>query len=326
MVSLFGRVICKVKRSEIFGVLGPSGSGKSTLLDCVATVLQQDSGQAGVVNTRTNELLPNPTAVKQGAIGFCPQYNPIWPQLTVREHLVIYSVMRDLNQPAIEAHVSKLISAVNMERYRDTYAGSLSGGCKRRLSMAISLVGDPSLVIMDEPSCGVDPRSRRNLWKTLLNCIRGTKRGCLVTTHFIDEGESLCDRLAIIVNGHMLSIGTPLALKLSCGRGLIIDLKMSRNYSLMPEDADYEVHHNLVLFMRYLKENLPSVQIVDQFEDRVLLQFSQNNLDLFQRALDILLQAHKQGAIEDFSISSPTLEQVYFELAKTQLHGTNPFI
>ncbi|VDP90998.1 unnamed protein product [Echinostoma caproni] len=96
-----------VNRGEIMGVLGPSGSGKSTLMNCLATVIQQDRGQAGVVNNHTNELVPNQKAVEQGVIGFCPQYNPIWPNLTVREHLVIYSVMRDLKQSAIGAHVNE---------------------------------------------------------------------------------------------------------------------------------------------------------------------------------------------------------------------------
>ncbi|KAA0188236.1 hypothetical protein FBUS_11500 [Fasciolopsis buskii] len=94
-----------VNRGEIMGILGPSGSGKSTLMNCLATVTQQTTGQAGVVNNHTTELIPNQKAVEQGVLGFCPQHNPIWPNLTVREHLVIYSVMRDLNQRAINAHV-----------------------------------------------------------------------------------------------------------------------------------------------------------------------------------------------------------------------------
>ncbi|THD20908.1 putative ABCA protein [Fasciola hepatica] len=308
-----------VNRGEIMGVLGPSGSGKSTLMNCLATVTQQTTGQAGVMNNHTQELVPNQKAVEQGVLGFCPQHNPIWPNLTVREHLVIYSVIRDLNQRVINNHVIELMHLVNLEGYKDTYAGSLSGGCKRRLSMAISLVGDPSLVIMDEPSCGVDPRSRRNLWKTLLQCIRGSNRGCVITTHFIDEGESLCDQLAILVNGCTLAIGTPLRLKQSYGGSLMVEIKMSRDYRLMPDEADAEVQSSLRGFLRSLKIRFPEIQVVDQFEDRVSLRLPTNSPEMFKITLDVLLDAHTNGAIEDFTISSPTLEQVYFDLAKSQL-------
>ncbi|GAA52080.1 ATP-binding cassette subfamily A (ABC1) member 5 [Clonorchis sinensis] len=312
-----------VNKGEICGILGPSGAGKSTLLECLASVAHQDRGQAGVVNLRTNRLLPNQTAVEQGIIGFCPQYNPIWPQLTVREHLVIYSVMRDINRKAIDGHVTRLISTVNLERYRDTYAGSLSGGCKRRLSMAISMVGDPSLIIMDEPSCGVDPRSRRNLWKTLLNSIKGTQRGCVVTTHFIDEGESLCDRLAILVNGNLLCMGSPHQLKSSYGHGLFVEVKIARNYALMPDEADFEVHQTLGKFVRHLLDQFPRTTIVDSFEDRICFQFADRNMKVFREATEMLLQAHRSCIIEDFSISSPTLEHVYFDVAKSELQGDN---
>ncbi|KAA0184472.1 hypothetical protein FBUS_01762 [Fasciolopsis buskii] len=225
--------------------------------------------------------------------------------------------------------LQSLMQLVNLEGYKDTYAGSLSGGCKRRLSMAISLVGDPSLVIMDEPSCGVDPRSRRNLWKTLLKCIRGSNRGCVITTHFIDEGESLCDQLAILVNGCTLATGTPLRLKQSFGSGLMIEIKMSRDYRLMPDEADAEVHSSLRTFLRTFRARFPQIQIVDQFKDRVCFRFPVNSPEMFKVTLDVLLDgtyndcgifsAHRNHSIEDFTISSPTLEQVYFDLAKSQL-------
>ncbi|CAH8654485.1 unnamed protein product [Dicrocoelium dendriticum] len=98
---------------------------------------------------------------------------------------------------------------------------------------------------------------------------------------------------------------------------------MARNYNLMPDEADYEVCHNSILFRRYLRENLPNIRVVDQFEERISLQVDTSTMALFETILKMLLQAHQSGAIEDFSVSSPTLEHAYFELAKTQLRGTN---
>ncbi|CAL8072300.1 unnamed protein product [Calicophoron daubneyi] len=310
-----------VKSGEIFGVLGPSGAGKSTLLDCLATKLQSDFGQVGIVSNHTNKLISSHAAAKCGAIGYCPQHNPIWPQLTVREHLVVYSVMRDVNEDMIGYHVTKLIRQVNLQSYTNTYAGALSGGCKRRLSMAISMVGDPSLIIMDEPSCGVDPRSRRNLWKTLLNCARATDRGCVISTHFIDEGESLCDQLAILVDGCTLAIGTPYKLKRSCGQGFYVEIKITRDYSLMPDEADFAAQHSVEKFIHEIEGLFPVAHVVDHFEERVSFRFPTEDFEQFRIVFIYLLTAHRGGVIEDFTVCSPTLEQVYFDLAKSQLHS-----
>ncbi|CAH8869009.1 unnamed protein product [Trichobilharzia szidati] len=138
--------------------------------------------------------------------------------------------------------------------------------------MGISLVGDPSLVIMDEPSCGVDPRSRRSLWSTLLKCIKGTNRGCIVSTHATDEAEAVCDTLAILVNGCTLSIGSPYLTKGTCSKGLIVDVKMSRDYNLPPANADDEVQHNMETFIRRIRIMCKDITTIDQFGDRACLQ------------------------------------------------------
>ncbi|CAH8867299.1 unnamed protein product [Trichobilharzia szidati] len=121
-----------VGHGEMFGILGPSGAGKSTLLECLSSIINQTFGEVGVINPKIGKLVPNSVAVKNGLIGFCPQYNPIWPQLTVREHFVIYSVMRNVNKRILKQHVNSILMLVGLVKYSNTISGSLSGGCKRR--------------------------------------------------------------------------------------------------------------------------------------------------------------------------------------------------
>ncbi|VDP87096.1 unnamed protein product [Echinostoma caproni] len=116
-----------------------------------------------------------------------------------------------------------------------------------------------------------------------------------------------------------IAIGTPLRLKQTYGEGLMVELKMTRDYRLMPDEADTEVQTSLRSFLRSLKTRFPQIQVVDQFEDRVSLRLPINTAEIFRVTFDVLLDAHRNRAIEDFTISSPTLEQVYFDLAKTQL-------
>jgi len=143
-------------------------------------------------------------------MGVCPQDNHIWDTLTAKDHLLFYGRLKNLEGETLENAISEALGAVNLLGNIDDQASTFSGGMKRRLSVAISMIGDPLVCYLDEPSTGLDPASRRTLWK----CIKEAKktRSILLTTHSMEEAEALCDRLGIFIDGALHCLGPPKAL------------------------------------------------------------------------------------------------------------------
>jgi ABC-type multidrug transport system ATPase subunit len=145
------------------------------------------------------------------SLGLCPQYDILWPEITVREHLEMYARFKGLPEDTIKAEVEERVREVGLSEKVDAAAGSLSGGQKRKLSVAIAFIGNPKVVFLDEPTSGMDPYSRRFTW----DIIRKNKdgRAVVLTTHFMDEADILCDSIAIMAHGSLACVGPPLELK-----------------------------------------------------------------------------------------------------------------
>ena len=192
-----------VRRGECFGLLGPNGAGKTTTIGVMTGFVQITSGECFVdghsVVGAMDEIY--------GIMGVCPQDNLLWLSLTGREHMEFYGRLKSLEGDALEAVVERGLRSVNLWSFADKPARSYSGGMKRRLSVAISLVGNPKVAYLDEPSTGLDPASRRNLWK-VVNRAKQT-RAVVLTTHSMEEAEVLCDRIGIFVGGRLLCLGNP---------------------------------------------------------------------------------------------------------------------
>ncbi|KAL4523256.1 hypothetical protein Ndes2437B_g00384 [Nannochloris sp. 'desiccata'] len=206
-----------VSRGEVFGLLGPNGAGKSTTLNILTGFLQPTSGNALV---QGNDIRTEMESI-YGIMGVCPQDNLLWPQLTGREHLSFYGRLKGLTTPRLEAAVEAGLRAVNLWNggVADKQVKTFSGGMKRRLSVAISLIGDPQVVYLDEPSTGLDPSSRQNLWSVVKSAKAG--RGIILTTHSMEEAAALCDRLGIFVDGQLVCIGAPKELTARYGGYLV---------------------------------------------------------------------------------------------------------
>jgi ABC-type multidrug transport system ATPase subunit len=206
-----------VSRGEVFGLLGPNGAGKSTTLNILTGFLQPSSGNALV---QGHDIRTEMEAI-YGIMGVCPQDNLLWPQLTAREHLSFYGRLKGLTTPKLEAAVEAGLRAVNLWNggVVDKQVKTFSGGMKRRLSVAISLIGDPQVVYLDEPSTGLDPSSRQNLWSVVKSAKAG--RGIILTTHSMEEAAALCDRLGIFVDGQLVCIGAPKELTARYGGYLV---------------------------------------------------------------------------------------------------------
>ncbi len=188
----------EVRRGEIFGLLGPNGAGKTTTVEILEGLREPDGGEARVlgldVGTSADALKPR--------IGVSLQTAALYPKLTVAELIDLFRSFYPSARPTEE-----LIDALGLGERRNARSQELSGGQRQRLAVALALVNDPEIVFLDEPTTGLDPAARRSLW-TLIEELKSTGRSVLLTTHYMEEAEVLCDRLAIMDHGHILESGT----------------------------------------------------------------------------------------------------------------------
>lgn len=196
-----------VKSGEIFGFLGPNGAGKTTTVRILCGLMMPTSGTATVVG---HDVVTEPEEVKQ-RIGYMPQAYGLYDDLTVDENLEFFGSVYRVPREERRKRADEILQLVRLEEFRKHYAGELSGGMKRRVSLAVSLIHNPELLILDEPTAGVDPPLRRIFWQYFREL---NKRGVtfFINTHYMDEAE-LCDRLALISYGRLVSLGSPTELK-----------------------------------------------------------------------------------------------------------------
>ena len=194
-------------RGECFGLLGPNGAGKTTTLRMLLGLTAPDAGTITLLGH------PVPKAAREGRIrvGVVPQMDNLDPDFTVSENLLVYGRYFGMKEAEVAARLPKLLEFAALESRGNSRIQALSGGMKRRLVLARALVNDPELIFLDEPTTGLDPQARHLMWERLRLLLRQGKT-ILLTTHFMDEAERLCDRLAIIDHGQMLAQGTPPAL------------------------------------------------------------------------------------------------------------------
>jgi len=194
------KVSLQVKRGEIFGFLGPNGSGKTTTLRMLCGLMIPDSGSGTCLGY---DILKNPESIKR-LVGYVPQSFSLYKDLTVEENLTF--IARVYEDHDYMRRTRQIMQELGLIQYKNIYAGSLSGGWKQRLSLAAALIHDPKLLLLDEPTAGVDPKARREFWNDISHL---TTQGItsLVSTHYMDEAER-CNRLAYIVSGELMAEGT----------------------------------------------------------------------------------------------------------------------
>lgn len=212
--TALGGISFSLQEGDCFGLLGPNGAGKSTLVAIMSGILSATSGSVTVAKTR-----------ERCAIGLCPQDDLFYADLTVEEHLLFYSRLKGKGRGEDTEAVAAILADVSMQNERRLRASSLSGGQKRRLSVASALCGDPMVVFLDEPSSSLDPGSRIGLWEIIQSVSKS--RCTLLTTHSMDEAEVLCNRIGIIKDGHMVCLGSSSQLKNLYGEGYKLELAVN---------------------------------------------------------------------------------------------------
>jgi lipooligosaccharide transport system ATP-binding protein len=193
-----------LQRGECYGLLGPNGAGKTTTLRLCLGLTAPDSGEVILVGKR----IPEEARPARMRVGVVPQSDNLDPDFTVAENLLVYGRYFGIDDAQIRERIPNLLEFASLTAKKDARIGELSGGMRRRLTLARALVNDPDLIFMDEPTTGLDPQARHLIWDRLKTLL-GQGKTILLTTHFMDEAERLCNRLAVIDHGQMIAEGSP---------------------------------------------------------------------------------------------------------------------
>ena len=213
----------KVQAGAIFGLLGPNGAGKSTLIRMLTTLVPPTSGTAVVAG---HDIIRDPNAVRE-SIGVIPQNMTSDPELTCAENIGIHARLYGITGVRRRERTAELLEAVGLADRANALASTLSGGMRRRLEIARGMVHDPQILFLDEPTTGLDPASRISVWEMITHLRVKHGRTLFLTTHYMDEADRLCDRLAIVDKGRIVALDSPVALKSSVPGASRIELQFA---------------------------------------------------------------------------------------------------
>jgi len=293
----------QVKKGEVFGFLGPNGAGKTTSLHMMVGLLKPTKGRTVIGG---HEVTPWSTQVKEH-VGICPQETVLWGDLTCYENIMLLADLYEVPREEGQSRAEQLLADLLLTEKRDELARSLSGGMKRRLNLAMSLIHDPEVLLLDEPSPGLDPQTRRVLWDYIAIL---PKKGhtLILTTHDMDEADYLSDRVAIIDHGELLVLDSPERLKAKVGEGDVLELAFEEGADLHSAANDFKARGDDVIDAKVSG-------------GRVVLRVrgAMNHLP------DIIDFVEKHGShIRDIRYRGNTLEDVFINLTGRQLReGTS---
>ena len=290
-----------VAQGEIFGILGPNGAGKSTLIRMLNTLVVPTSGRALVMGKDVRKQ-----AVQVRAeIGVIPQANTVDGDLTAWESLDIYGKFYGMPRKERHARALELLAAVDLMEWKDKAAGTYSGGMRRRLEIARGLINRPNVFILDEPTTGLDPQSRRVIWE-LLERLRGEGGlTILICTHYMDEADRLCDRLAIVDHGKIAALGTPRELKANVPGQDILTV----NFIGEVDDA-------LVAALK----GLPDVKEAARDDPHTVRLILQGDIAPVDAIVEVVRARHMR--MKSMTLLEPTLEDVFIHYTGRALRDT----
>ena len=283
-VTAVNGISFRVARGEVFGLLGPNGAGKTTTVECIEGLRVPDAGRIEVLGET-----PSPTNYRLKAkLGIQLQETAYLGLLTVEELLFTFAQLYPRHRD-----IQELVELVALTEKRKSYVKNLSGGQRQRLAVALALVNDPELLILDEPTAGLDPQARRALWDLILS-LKAEGKTVLLTTHYMEEAEYLCDRVAIMDHGRIIALGPPAELVREHLRETALELELQ---------ADLE---------EGALEGLPGVRRIVREESGNLVLYSDDTVSTF-RALAELVAAGRLP-LRDLIWRRPSLEDVYLLL------------
>ncbi|EZA61865.1 hypothetical protein DMN91_006090 [Ooceraea biroi] len=307
----------RVKPRECFGLLGVNGAGKSTSFRMLTG---EEISNSGIMYLKRAEIHSNRTKYLS-EMGYCPQTDALIPSLNTFDHLRLFARLRGIPKPNVELEVNKWINRLNLTACMSQPSSTYSGGNKRRLNIAIALIGNPTLVLLDEPTTGVDPAARRSLWNTLQSC-QAAGQAIILTSHSMEECEALCNRLVIMVKGQLVCIGASQELKQRFGAGYDIHIKLN------PARSDEDVHK-----IKSVMDSSLTCDIRDENLGFLGYHVTDANTKWEKMYSTMKNLKQKYSCIEDYAVLSATLEQLFIQFArgveilqpiKSPIHAISP--
>lgn len=298
LVRTFGQTVAldgvdlAVPEGSVVGLLGPNGAGKTTTVRILTTLLAPDSGRATVAG---HDVLAEPGAVRS-VIGLSGQFAAIDDHLTGRENLVMVGELYQLGRRTARTRTDELLERFDLVDAADRPVRGYSGGMRRRLDLAASIVGRPQVLFLDEPTTGLDPRSRRAMWEVIRELVSGGAT-LLLTTQYLEEADVLADRIVLIDRGRVIAEGTADELKARVG-GQVLEVRVSAASD--------------VAEARRLMEGLTDTEIHVREAERTVLVPVGQDVRLFATAVERLTQA--DVGLDDVGLHKPTLDDVFFSL------------
>lgn len=285
-----------INKGEILGLLGPNGAGKTTTIRILCDLLEADGGKIQWESSASLSEL----------VGFCPQENLFWPRLTCLEQLVFLGRMHGISDESAKHRSNELLGALGLSAKAQVYASRLSGGMQRRLNIALALIHDPPVLILDEPEAGLDPQSRilvRDLIRSLAQ-----QKTVIITTHNMDEAERISDRVAILDHGKLLQVGSVDSLKELLGSGDCLECRFGT-------DLEFLLTAKSDLATKFISEMSSDLGLPPSSISVVQHQLIIRPYQHLEKLSDLTGLAKKHGLeVEDIQLRKTTLEDVFIHL------------
>ncbi|XP_077296644.1 phospholipid-transporting ATPase ABCA3-like [Arctopsyche grandis] len=298
-----------IKEGECFGLLGINGAGKTTTFKMLTGDLQISSGGAWVRGVSINNDMK--TVYKK--IGYCPQFDALLDEMTGRQTLKMYSLLRGIPSNRRDRFILDLSDKLGFTKHLDKKVQAYSGGNKRKLSTSIALLGNPQVVYLDEPTTGMDPGAKRLVWNAISEC------PCVVlTSHSMEECEALCSRLAIMVNGKPQCLGSPQHLKNKFSQGYTLIVKLQR-VNLLPIEQNFQLNSSFdfIPLNQFLISKFPDAKMIESYQGLITYYLPDINVR-WSTIFGVMEAAKEELNIEDYSIGQTSLEQIFLQFTNDQ--------
>ncbi|XP_053687488.1 phospholipid-transporting ATPase ABCA3-like [Sabethes cyaneus] len=295
-----------VENTECFGLLGVNGAGKTSTFKMLTGDEGISYGEAWVKGIKLNTSMNK--AYRH--IGYCPQFDAVLEDLTGRETLKIFALMRGIQDQDITPCTEKLAVELNFRKHLDKKIKEYSGGNKRKLSTALALLGNPSVVYLDEPTTGMDPGARRQLWNVILD-VKKSAKSIILTSHSMEECEALCTRLAIMVNGEFKCIGSTQHLKSKFSKGYFLTVKIKRS------DIEADDIQRKETVKSYVSQRFERAVLREDHQDTLTYHIVHADLK-WSTMFGLMETAKRTLDIEDYALGQTSLEQVFLFFTKHQ--------
>ena len=307
-----------IPKGECFGLLGVNGAGKTTTFKMLTGDETINDGNAFVGGF---DIKSNLRQVQQ-RMGYCPQFDALVDQMTGRETLIMYARLKGIREREIPSMVDNIVKSLSLEDHVNKQTRTYSGGNKRKLSTAIALVGNPEVVLLDEPTTGMDPVARRLLWDTLSTVREMGRQSIILTSHSMEECEALCTRMAIMVNGKFKCLGSSQRLKTKFGNGYTIMARMANESEGAYENAFAGASSHLHGLVRFIEATFPGAKLKDEHQGVVHYwvpeMTSSGTRVTWALIFEQMEKVKREFHVEDYSVAQTTLEQIFLNFARGQ--------